>query len=302
MPKRIIILLILAAHLSLAFGQSDKIRVQGKFNTDSVRLGEPIEYHLIVKYPKDLQILLPDSTFNFSPFEYQKKRFFSTHTENNVSTDSVLYILSTFEIDNIQTLALPAYVVQAGDCIVYESNIDTVFFSQLIKQMPDSLSAEQLPLKTNTAYNPVNWLFNYPLFSIIAGVLLAILLITWLAFGKKVKRYFRLKRMNKRHEEFIRDFDAVFEKLKSGFSPEYAERTVVLWKGYMEQLLARPYTKFTSPELHEVERDEKLKISLSTIDKSIYGFAPPDSLDSFLILKEFSHTQYTKKLEEIKHE
>lgn len=302
MHKRIIITLLLIIQYCLAFSQSEKIHVTGSFNVDSVRLGEPIEYRFIVKYPKEWQLLLPDSTYNFAPFEYQKKILFATHTENNVSTDSVLYVLSTFEIDNIQTLALPAYVVQTGDCTVYQSNIDTVFFSHLVKQMPDSLSAEQLPLKINTEYNPVSWLFNYPLFSIVTGALIVIAIILWLVFGKRIKRYFKLKRMNKKHEEFMRDFDNTFEKLKSGFSPEHAERTVVLWKHYMEQLLARPYTKFTTRELNAVEKDEQLIMSLSTIDRSIYGFIPPDTLDSFLTLKEFSQTQYIKKLEEIKHE
>jgi len=280
---------------------AQEIRVVGRFNTDSVKLGEPIEYYVTTKYPSQWQVLLPDSTFSFSPFDFQKKIYFTTSTTNDISTDSVLYVLTTFEIDSIQTLKVPAFVVLPNDCTLYESNTDTVFFKHLVKQVPDSLSVEQLPLKTNTAYNAVSWLFNYPVFSIVAGALLLICVLVWLLFGKKIKRHFTLKRLTKNHHEFILRFDAAIEKLKAGFTPESAERSVLIWKQYMEDLITRPYTKSTTRELKAIEKNEELISALQVIDRSIYGRIPPDTLDSFLNLKEFSQAQFNKKLEELKH-
>jgi hypothetical protein len=299
--KTLIILSFLLFQTGLAFCQSDNVNVKGRFNTDSVRLGEPIEYILSVKYPSELQVLLPDSTYNFAPFEYQKKILFATRTKNNISTDSIVYILNTFEIDSIQTLTLPVYVTHNKDCTQYFSNTDSVLFTSLVKQMPDSVSAEQLPLKINTAYNPVSWLFNYPLFSIIIGILIVLAVATWLIFGKRIKRYLKVKRLNKKHLAFLQDFDNTVEKLKAGFSPEHAEQTLVVWKRYMEELLNAPYTKATTRELKEIEKNENLNLSLSIIDRSIYGRIAPDSIDSFQFLKEFSQLKYTNKLEEIKH-
>jgi hypothetical protein len=210
-------------------------------------------------------------------------------------------VLNTFEIDSIQTLKIPAFVVLPNDCTKYESNTDTVFFKHLVSQVPDSLSAEQLPLKTNTDYNPVSWLFNYPVFSIVAGALLLISALVWLIFGKKIKRHFTLKRLTKNHHEFILQFDSAIEKLKAGFTPESAERSVLIWKQYMEDLITRPYTKSTTRELKAIEKNEDLISALQVIDRSIYGRIPPDTVDSFLNLKEFSQTQFNKKLEELKH-
>lgn len=281
--------------------QAQEIRVVGRFKTDSVKLGEPIEYFVTTKYPSQWQVLLPDSTFSFFPFDFQKKIYFPTYTKNDISTDSVLYVLNTFEIDSIQTLKIPAFVVLPNDCTIYESNTDTVFFKHLVSQVPDSLAAEQLPLKTNTAYNAVSWLFNYPVFSIVTGALLLICILVWLIFGKKIKRHFTLKRLTKNHHTFILNFDSAIEKLKAGFTPESAERSVLIWKQYMEDLITKPYTKSTTRELKAIEKNENLISALQVIDRSIYGRIPPDTLDSFLNLKEFSQVQFNKKLEELKH-
>jgi hypothetical protein len=281
--------------------QAQQMTVTGQFKTDSVKLGEPIEYYMTAKYPSQWQVLFPDSTFSFAPFDFQKKKYFATRTINNQSTDSVVYVLATYEIDSLQTLKLPAFVVLPNDCTVYESNIDTVFFKHLVDNVPDSLAAEQLPLKTNTAYSPVSWLFNYPVLSIVVGVLVLVLILVWVLFGKRIKKHFTLKRLTKRHQEFISAFDTATERMKGTFTPESAERSVLIWKKYMEELLTKPYTKSTTRELKEIEKDEKLASALHVIDRSIYGSIPPGSLDSFLNLKEFSQLQFNKKMEELRY-
>jgi hypothetical protein len=293
--------LVFILFCTLVSHAQEEVRIVGRFRTDSVKLGEPIEYYVTAKYPSQWQVLLPDSTFSFTPFDFQKKVYYPTHTSNNISTDSVLYVLNTFEIDSIQTLKVPAFVVVPGDCTRYESNVDTVFFKHLVSQLPDSLSAEQLPLKTNTAYNAVSWLFNYPVFSIVIGSLIFIAFLVWVIFGKKIKKHFLLKRLSKNHHEFMLNFDFAIEKLKSGFTPESAEQSVIIWKKYMEDLVTKPYTKSTTRELKEIENNETLVGALRVIDRSIYGRIPPDTLDSFLNLKEFSQSQFNKKLEELRH-
>ncbi len=299
MFNRVLILLVFICGSFISLAQ--EISIRGRFKSDSVKLGEPVEYYLIATYPSQWQVLLPDSTFSFAPFDFQKKIYFHTKTKNNQSTDSVLYILSTYEIDSIQTLKIPAFVALPNDCTSYESNVDTVFFKRLVSHVPDSVSAEQLPLKTNTAYNAVNWLFNYPVASIIVGALVFISILVWIIFGKKIKRHFVLKRLTKNHLAFASDFDLSLENLKSRFTPESAESSVLIWKKYMEALVTRPYTKSTTRELKEIENNETLTSALRVIDRSIYGRIEPDTLDSFLNLKEFSQSQFNKKLEELKH-
>jgi hypothetical protein len=280
---------------------AQSIDIKGKFGSDSIKLGETVPYTLTATYPTNLQIILPDSTYSFLPFEYQKKKFFSTVSKDNISKDSVIYYLTTFEIDSIQTLKLPAFVIHERDCTLIESNVDTIFFIPQVGALPDSLSTSQLPLKTNTEYNPVQWLLNYPLYSIIGGGLIVLAILVWLIFGKSIRIYFILKQLNKKHEEFIQSFDEGMSKLKSELSPVSAERIIVIWKQYMEDLVSKPYTKYTSKELVELEKNELLLKSLHKIDQSIYGYLPPNSFESFDNLKEYSKNQFNKKIEIIRH-
>lgn len=279
---------------------SQEIQVKGHFEGDTVKLGQPIQFHLTATYPQSVQVLFPDSTFSFAPFEFQKKKFFTTKTENGISYDSVIYTLSTYEIDSLQRLALPVFQLQKKDCVVFYSETDTVFFKKLVNAVPDSLAINQLPLKTNTAYSPVSWLLNYPLALIIGGSLLLIALIVWIIFGKRIRKYFTVKQLTRSHAAFMNRFEQSVEKVKSSFSPELAESSVLIWKKYMEELSAKPYTKYTSREIRETENDE-LGQTLHSVDRMVYGRISPETFDSFQQLKDFTQNRFNQKIEEVKH-
>jgi hypothetical protein len=289
-------LLLLASLL----GFSQEVKVHGYFDADTVKLGEPLKFYLTATYPQTYQVLFPDSTYSFAPFEFQNKRYFQTKTTSGLSYDSVIYTLATYEIDKIQTLTLPVFQLQKKDSLTYFTDTDTVYFKELVGTLPDSLAISQLPLKTNTAYNPVSWLLNYPLLLIIGAVLLLIAIVCWIVFGKRIRKYFTLKKLVKSHELFLTRFDEAVEKLKAGFSPEVAESSVTIWKKYMEELSSRPYTKFTSREIREQESSE-LGQPLRSVDRMIYGRLAPETFDSFHQLKEFTKNQFNQKVEEVKH-
>src|SRR5690349_8535923 len=80
-------------------GYSQEIKVAGGFVKDSVQIGEPVAYYLSASYPQSLTVLFPDSVFSFAPFEYSRKTFYPTVTSHGTSRDSVIYYLTTFEID-----------------------------------------------------------------------------------------------------------------------------------------------------------------------------------------------------------
>lgn len=281
-------------------GFSQEVKVHGSFDADSIKLGEPLKFYLTATYPQTYQVLFPDSTYSFAPFEFQNKKYFQTKTTSGLSYDSVIYTLVTYEIEKVQTLALPVFQLQRNDSLTYLTETDTVFFKELVGALPDSLAINQLPLKTNTAYNPVSWLLNYPLLLIIGAILLLVAIVCWIIFGKRIRKYFTLKKLMKSHELFLSRFDEAVEKLKTGFSPEVAESSITIWKKYMEELSSRPYTKFTSREIREQESTE-LGQPLRSVDKMIYGRLAPETFDSFHQLKEFTKNQFNQKVEEVKH-
>ena len=91
------LLLCSAGHL-----RAQDVTVRSGFFKDSLRVGDVTGYYLTARYLSKLNILFPDSAFNFAPFEYDHKKYFPTETEGGKSYDSVVYYLSTFEIDRIQ--------------------------------------------------------------------------------------------------------------------------------------------------------------------------------------------------------
>lgn len=266
--------------------------------TDSVRLGEPLQFYLTARYPSERQLLFPDSTFSFAPFEFQKKKFFATRTANNQSYDSAVYTLSSFEIEPAQTLKLPAFILLGADCTAYYTDTDTVFFKNMVKKgdVPDSLAANQLPLKTDTAYRAVSWMLNYPLLLIIAGVLLILAIVLWAVFGERIRKHFAVKRLARTHQAFVDRFEQSLSRLAQQFSPEQAEQTALLWKAYMERLTEVPFTKYTTRELKEVYAGDEITSSLTSIDRMVYGQIKPDSLVSFEQLKAEAEVSYKKRI------
>jgi hypothetical protein len=285
---------------SVIHAQAQDVKVSGKFLADSIKIGEPVGYTFTARYPQHLTLLFPDSTYAFSPFEFSKKIFFSTKTTNGFSYDSTVYYFTTFELDNIQTLSLPAFVVSVRDCTVIAAEPDSVFLVGLAETPPDSLSAENLPLKTDILYEDVWHQFNYVIVLIVLTAFAVVSLIAWIVFGKRIIKYFKLKKIIKRHQEFINSFSSNLQQLNTANSSEKTEQTVLLWKKYMEYLEQKPYTKLTTRETVSITPDETLGKSLKSIDGAIYGHNQ-NVISALEYLMQFSENQFQKRLAEVKH-
>ena len=296
--KSISVLLMLMSSMWPLLAQD--VTVRSGFFLDSLKIGDQTGFYLAAKYPSNLNIIFPDSTYNFTPFEYERKRYFPTQTTQGQSYDSVVYYLSTFEVDRVQTLSLPVFQLNPQDCTKFASPPDTILLTELVKNLPDTLTAENLPLRVNTIYENVSYLFNYPVLIISIAVLLVGSLIVWFAFGKKIIRHFRLKKMLKAHQKFLDSYSAQIDAVKTAFSSVTTESALSLWKKYMENLEARPYTKLTTRETMQLENNDVLGRNLHAIDGAIYGHntAVVESLEN---LKLFADQRFSKKLEEVKH-
>jgi hypothetical protein len=297
--NRFAIFVLLMGCAFFAKGQGD-VRVHGYFETDSAAVGEVLPYVLTASYPSDKQVLFPDSTFTFLPFEYSAKKYFPTRTINTTSYDSVVYFLSTFEIDSIQRLSLPVFVVYEMDCVAVFSATDSLRLQFRVKQSIDSISVEKLPLKISTVYQKVKWIFNYPIL-IIGLVILVILLVAgWMIFGKRIRRYLALRRLRKNYETFLSRFGKALEQLSAESSIGMAEGALVLWKKYMEDLEEFPYTKSTSREILRKVSNANLGAALRSIDRGIYG-GYGSNVEPFTFLRSYSQEQFQKRQSELEN-
>lgn len=286
------------ASLSVSYAQ---VEVSGGFIQDSTKIGIPFNYYLTARYPSNLQVLFPDSTWKFEEFEFYQKKYFPTVTQQGESYDSAVYTLLTFEVDEMQYLALPVFQLQKADCTYHIPPRDSIVLSLLVTEpVPDSLSAQDLPLKTNTGYQRVFFLFNYPILLIVLISLLVIAVAVWLIFGKRIRKHFRLKRLNGNHQKFLQTFSTHIQQLQAQFSPEQTERALFLWKKYIENLDGKPYTKLTTRETLMLETDTRLRESLPLLDKAIYGHNNL-VLEPLNQLKTLAEEKFGKKVEEISH-
>jgi hypothetical protein len=287
--------LALAQDVLPAAGQ---VTIRSRFLADSLRIGEKVPFSVTATYPRKLNILYPDSSYSFNPFEFESKQFFPTKTKDSVSYDSVVYFISSYEIDSIQTFRMPVYVLQGSDCTAVFGATDSIFLKQMVAHVPDSVNAEQLPLKINTKYLNVNWLFNYPIAIYVGIALVVIAIVVWFVFGKRIRRYFVLKRLNKDHVDFLQRYADAMQQMETEYSSNKAERALVIWKKYMESLEQKPFSKYTSKEILRLLNDNNLSGALKAIDKMVYGGLVSDT-SVFQELREVSRSHYNEKLRQL---
>ena len=217
---------------------------KGKFLSDSVKVGLPVQYALSYRHKETADVFFPDSAYNFFPFEMVKREYFNTVTNQHGSLDSVVYTLISFEVTPIQELSLPVYVRAKRDCTRVFAPMDYVILSSIIKS---NVNIDTLFLKKDTRFIPIAQQVNFPLiFLIIIGLLLMVGMVFWF-FGKPIRRQIRLFNFKRRYD----DFRKLFQRLSRGTEDakrrlENIEKAVVLWKKYIERIENKPFTTFTT--------------------------------------------------------
>ena len=276
-----------------AVGQ--EIKPRGYFSKDTVQIGEHVDFTIVVDYPRGMEILFPDSTYSFAPFEYLDKSYLTTVSDLSLSNDSVVYNLTTFQLDSIQQLTLPIFVIIDGDSTEIQTNPDELFIQQVITENVDSLN-----IKESIDYQAVDKAFNYPYLLIGLGILAVIGVLITVFFGSAIKKRYQLYRMRKSHLKFLERFKAMLDEASE--SSKKAENLLALWKSYLERLEGMPYTKLTTREIVTLDHNQEFTDTLRSMDSNIYGdFKKSDIKDLIVRLKEFGIDRFAKKLDELKH-
>ncbi|MFL5730246.1 MAG: hypothetical protein ACJ75J_12240 [Cytophagaceae bacterium] len=291
MPKilfHLIVLFILAPLWSGA-------QVRAMFLEDSVKIGEPLRYSLCFTHPPETEFLMPDSMYNYYPFEFIRKEYFPTRTTKNVSRDSIIYYLRTFETGKLQRLSLPVFILNHGDSTYKFSSPDTIILKEMVKTMPDSLI-----LFENVSLSRIEKEYNYPYAITTAVLSLLTLFIGYLTLGKSVRRRYRLFIIRRSHHNFLRHFGHLEDDFDRSKNTGTIEQALSLWKTYISRLENKPVNTFTTTELIALFNKEDLKTGLQTIDKAIYGgLISADTENALKSLRKFSEKRFRKRKKEI---
>ncbi len=281
--------------------QAQELPPQGQFLADSLKIGEPVPYTLKYRYEADRDVIFPDSLFNYAPFELDHKEYFPTQTRNGISYDSAVYYLSYFELDTFQIYSLPVFEVVNGDSTRLIPQPDTIFLKQVVTEVPDSLAVEAMPLIENTDYIQVPFAFNYPYALIGLAILIICIILIIVFFGASIKILWQVFWLNRRHQKFLEKYDQLMMQKSDDFRLQ-AEKIVVMWKKYLQQLEAFPYTSFTTRELVRDHPDSRLGNALHSIDSAIYNPRETGLDDaSFLTLKEYAVNRFERKVKKLKN-
>lgn len=284
--------------LSPIWGFSQEIKLNGHFSADTLKVGEAVFYSFSVQYPRKMMVLLPDTTFNFAPFELIEKTYFPTRSDSLYSTDSVVYTLATFELDRVQKLRMPVYLVQGSDSSSLFSDPDSVVIQEMIAVLTDSATYVE-----NTAYTEVPKEVNYPY--IIAGSLLGFMILVALAFvfSKPVRRQYKIYKLKKQYRKYKNAYQQALESYKAREENMPPEALLGIWKRYMEQLEKVPYTKLTTKEIaFRRSNGTNLTPILRPIDRGIYGRKVDHQIiESFQELHNVATESYIKSVKEVQN-
>jgi hypothetical protein len=276
----------------------EKINVKGSFLSDSIKIGLPVYYVLKVKYPTQIQLVFPDTNYNFQPFTLLKKRYFPTKTTENQSVDSAVYEFTTFEINKIQKMQLPVYVVGVKDSFALMPTPDSVFLVEMVK----AKDLVRTPPKTILKYQPVQEYFNYPYLISALLIVLIVILVIWGLLGNQIIKAYQMFQFRTRHAIFIKEYNRLITRVLTRQSAEDIEKALGLWKKHLEYVENQPFSTYTSKEIGQVVSDNTLVESLKNIDKAIYGKEISEEIGSSLSnLRNFSINRYEKKREKLRN-
>ncbi len=270
----------------------------GYFIEDKAQIGLKIHYSLSLTHPSDMQVIFPDSSYTYSTFEYENKQFFTTKTSDNVSVDSVVYEFTTFEVDPIQTLTIPVFIVIEKDCTTVYPAKDSILLEELIK----SSRLDTLKYKENVASQNLETYFNYPY--LILGILVFALFvfIVWILLGKRIIKSINLYQFRLRHSKFLRDYTRLTTRIKIKQSPMDIEKALTIWKKHLEYIEDEPFSTYTSKEISQKIPDQNLILSLKGIDRAIYGKELSEEIESSMVmLKDYSIVFFEKKQKEMQN-
>ena len=267
---------------------------KGKFLNDSIKVGLPVQYSLSYRHKATADVFFPDSLYNFEPFQLVKREYFDTVTDENGSLDSVIYTLISFEITPVQTLSLPVYIRANRDCTRVYAPMDQVILNSIVQS---TANIDTLKLKKDTRLIPIAQQINFPLIIlIIIGLLLMAGIVYWF-FGKPIRRQIRLFNFKRRYD----DFRKLFQRLSRGTDDakkrlENIEKAVFLWKKYIERLENKPFTTFTTKEILDNLKDNRLSDALREIDATVYGGVySSKTIASLQVLQELAEGLYRER-------
>ncbi|GAA4012276.1 hypothetical protein GCM10022408_26190 [Hymenobacter fastidiosus] len=286
--------LLLLLPLSAVWAQLPPDQLSGRFRQATVAVGSIIDYELSYRHAPAQEVIFPDSTADFAPFEFVGKTYVPTRTRQGRSLDRTVYHLRTFALDSVQRLRLFVTVLQGRDTLLLPVPAASV---RLARTAPLSVGNEPPVLRQNTRLVPIAPRFNYPYW--LAGLALLGLLGLGLVlgFGQRLRRRYHRYKLRKNHAYFLAQYARHVERFTLSRSLTNMERAITLWKNYLSGLENNTINSLTTREVvAHYQNDADVNMALRIADKVIYGNQLTDEEAetdlAFVLLRNFAERRY----------
>ncbi|HSI76414.1 MAG TPA: hypothetical protein VK957_10975, partial [Lunatimonas sp.] len=266
MGKLIYFLLTLTLTGWISSSTAQEVSVEGYFLKDSAKLGERVGYVLKATYPPSMDILFPDSAFNFGSMEYLSKQTFTSYTTDSLTLDSAVYYLSNFSLEPVKSYRLPVFEVLRYDSISHlplEANLHLIL---TIGELPDVLTFQE-----SDAYQPITQGFNYPMLVLVLGLITVLAIGSYFLFGQKIRDAWLVYLEKKKRKKFLLQWQLAKERLVQQPDLSSADELLGLWKSYMESLTGQPYREWTTTEIADHLDQPDLVKDIRDIEIIIYA-------------------------------
>jgi len=268
--------------------------VEASFEEDSFRIGQYLHYRLSITYPKDRVAIIPDSAFNYFPFEYITKVYYPTRTDSLYAYDSIIYTLASYETIKTQRLSLPVSFFIHKDTLKLVSTSDSVLINRLIT------AESEKDVQVDAALLSTIEKFNYPYLIAWTISVLLLLFILYKIFGKTVIKRYKLIVLSTTHNKFIKEYEVLAAQFKNSADLRIIEQTLAIWKNYLTRLENKPINTFTTKELILLYDQEELESTLQSLDRNVYGgVVTQDTNDALQTIKRFTNRRFQLRRREI---
>ncbi|MDN3669909.1 hypothetical protein QWY93_11290 [Echinicola jeungdonensis] len=296
MGKSKVTISLLLILFSTFVSAQEKLKVEGYFLEDSAKLGEKVGYVLKASYPSDLNIVFPDSTFQYEDFSFLDKETFTSFTQDSITLDSAVYYLSNFSLDSVKSYALPVFEILRYDSISHFAPEDQLVLKFTIDPMP-----QELVFKENNNYLHLDKAFNYPVLAIVIGGLVLVTVLVLVIFGKNIRKKWSIRKLKKQHALFAKKWKNTVETMEKAPSLQVADELLWLWKDYMGNLTGQPYPEWTSTEIGNYLEKPGLVKDFRKIEIIIYAGKGGENLQMTCDkLQNICNNLYQQKIEEIR--
>ena len=268
------------------------IEVEGYFQQDSAMLGERVAYVLKAKYKEGVNIIFPDSTYDFSPFVLLEKKTYISSTQNELTLDSAVYFVSNFSLDPVAKLTLPVFEVFRFDSLEHRPLEAELALKLTIDQIP-----QELNFRDNNVFQPIPTEFNVLFFGGILGVIIVLIVVLLFIFGNKIKRQWHIWLEKQKYKRFVKKWQNAEAAFTSNPNMDQADELLGLWKTYMEHLKNRPFREWTTTEIADFLDNKEIIKDFRSIEMVIYaGREGEDIVKTCNKLKEICTDSFKKKI------